>query len=445
MAATARKPARRIAFDYGGETSPAPEVGREPSWLRARRAAARALIAEGLPNLRVEEWKYTNLQPLAARRFARAGEPPPETVRALADRAALGASAHRVVLVNGRFDASSSALGTLPEGVEIVPLAAALARDDAGLGERLGASAALEDNFLAAYNTAFFGDGVLVRLAEGRALDRPLHLVSLGVAPDRPIAFHPRVVVELGANSRLSLVESHRGADGVYWSNPLTEIRLDEGAALRHYTLQSQTLEAHHLALTAATLARDARYESVVLAPGAALARHEIDVRLAGEGAEVMLAGCYLIGGTQHSDHTTRIAHLVPRCGARELYKGVLDGAAHGVFQGTIVVHEGAAKTDAHQLSRALLLSPGAEADAKPELMIYADDVKCSHGASSGSLDPLQLFYLRARGLDAATARALLVEGFVAEVLEAIADDAVRPYFARAAESWLAAHRGGAA
>lgn len=443
MAATARKLARSIAFGYGAEALTHGPAAVEPGWLTGLRATARELVGTGLPNQRIEAWKYTNLQAFAAVPFSRAAARPFDAPTALLERTTLGRPAHRLVFIDGRLVPALSETKGLPGGVMIRSLTDALKDPAAALDGRLGRLVDVTTNTLAAYNTAGFDDGAVIRLADGVALAEPVHLVFIASSSRAPIAYHPRLAVEAGEGSALTLVESHVGESGIYWSNPVAEIAVGRNAAVRHYKLQNESHEAHHLALTAVSLAREARYESVLLATGAALARHEIEVSIEGEGAEVRLDGAYLIGGTQHSDHTTRIVHKVPRASTREVYKGVLDGRARGVFQGTIVVEKGADKTDAHQLSRTLMLSAGAEVDAKPELMIYADDVKCSHGASSGALDPAQLFYLRSRGIDAAAARALLVEGFVAETLERIEDEALRLYFARTAGAWLSAHQGG--
>ena len=439
MAATIKKPARRIAFGYA-EATEAPRAPLQPDWLATLRAEARVLIAEGLPSPRVEAWKYTNLLPLAERRFAVVGDAPRDVAPGALARADLGRSAYRLVFVNGRFEPALSELGALPKGAALVSLADALVADPAALAGKIGRSGAVRNHVLAAYSTAFFADGALIRLDAGVVLDRPVHLVFIGAAGASSLAFHPRLIVEAGAGSQLTLVESHIGEAGAYWANPVSEIAVGEGALVRHAKLQDETMAAHHLALVDVSVAKNGRYESTVLALGAALSRHEIVVRLEGEYAEARLDGGYLIGGKQHCDNTTLIEHLVPRGTCREVYKGVLDGESRGAFQGTIIVHKGAVKTDANQLSRALMLSKGAEADAKPELEIYADDVKCSHGASAGALDPVQMFYLRSRGIDEDAARALLVEGFIGETIEGIADEAVHGYFAGRIARWLAGH-----
>lgn len=439
MAALARKPATTIPFGYGAEAVARPN---EPAWLTSKRAAARAVLAAGLPSPRVESWKYTNLQAFATQAFATLSDGPADAPLALLKQTTIDRPSHRVVFVDGRFAPALSNVGAVPSGVTIRSLDDAISSDEFVVARRFGALADASSNAIAALNAAHGSGGVVIALARGASLTEPVHLVFIATASDRAIAFHPRVLIEAGEGSALTLIESHVSEAGAYWSNPVAEIAVARDATVRHWTLQDQARDATHLALNAVSLAQGARYESVLLAIGAGLARHEFDVAIEGEHAEVSLDGGYLIGGTQHSDHTTRIVHKVGHASTREVYKGVLDGRARGVFQGTIVVEPGADKTDAHQLSRTLMLSVGAEADAKPELMIYADDVKCSHGASSGALDPAQLFYLRSRGIGEAAARALLVEGFIAETIERIADEKVRAYFTRAAGDGLRAHGG---
>ncbi len=443
MAATLKKHARRIAFPYG--EAAAARAPSQPDWLTRLRAEARAVIADGLPSPHVEAWKYTNLQPLAERRFAVVGDVSQDVVRRGLEKAALGRSAYRLVFVNGRLESGLSELGNLPKGVVISGLADAMAADSSAFAGRIGRSEVVRGHALAAYNTAFFADGVLITLEPGVVLDRPVHLIFIGVAGSSPIAFHPRLIIEAGAGSQITLIESHIGETGAYWANPVTEITVGQDAVVRQAKLQDETMAAHHLALVDVSVAKGGQYDSTVLTLGAALSRHEINVRLEGEHAEARLNGGYLIGGKQLCDNTTRIEHLVPHGSCREVYKGVLDDEARGAFQGTIIVHKGAVKTNAHQLCRAMMLSKGAEANAKPELEIYADDVKCSHGASAGAIDPMQMFYLRARGLDEATARALLVEGFIGETIEGIADEAVRAYFALRIAHWLESHARGPA
>jgi Fe-S cluster assembly protein SufD len=280
---------------------------------------------------------------------------------------------------------------------------------------------------LADLNTASFHDGVVVHLAAGTVMETPLHIISVGAAVDHPVDFHPRIVVVLEDGAQATIVESHCGVvDQPYLSNGVVEIRLGAGARLRHVKLQDEAPEGWHVALHAVTLAEDAFYHATVLHTGSRLARHEARVRLSGARAEARLDGAIIADGTSHLDDTILVAHDAPHCTSRQLWKSVLDGKARGVFQGKVRVARGAVKTDAHQLSRALLLSPQAEADGKPELEIYADDVKCGHGSAIGALDDDALFYLTSRGIDRRQARRMLIEAFIGEVVDGIEDPAVR-------------------
>ena len=438
---------RTIPFDY-----PAPDAGVAAAlpgaglpWLDALRTDARRRSADGLPSTRMEAWKYTSLAPLAALAF-----PPPAAEQP--DEAALGPGAFDAVagpgavFVNGRLSARHSRLEALPAGLRVTGLAEALAHDPAQVEGLIGDAAArnggLESDLLAAFNAAFAADGCIVETAPGAAVEAPLHLRFAAVPGSEPAAWHPRIVVRLGAGSRLTLVECHEGPAGTAtWSNPFVDIRIGEGASLSHVKLQVESESAYHTALTKAALAAEGRYESHLLALGARLARHEIHIRFEGEGAKCRLGGGYMAQGSQHVDNTTVIDHRVPACESREVYKGVLDDTARGVFQGRIVVREGAQKTDGHQLNRTLLLSPKAEIDTKPELEIYADDVKCSHGATAGEPEDDQLFYLRSRGLDLRTARALIVEGFLGELLAEVGHEPVREVLAARVADWIGGDR----
>ena len=317
-------------------------------------------------------------------------------------------------------------------------LAQGLADDPAGIEGLIGSAESLNGDPMAAFNAAFAADGCIVESAPGAVIDEPIRLRFVAAPGEGPLAYHPRVIVRVRAGSRLSLVESHEGPAGApTWSNPLVDIEVGEGARLSHVKLQIEGESAYHTALTKAALAGEARYESHLVALGARLARHEIHVRFDGEGADCQLRGGYMARDSQHVDNTTVIDHAVPHCESREVYKGVLDDTARGVFQGKIIVRQDAQKTDGHQLNRTLLLSRKAEIDTKPELEIYADDVKCSHGATAGEPEDDQLFYLRSRGLDLHTARKLIVEGFMGELLEEVGHEPTRAVLADCVAAWI--------
>lgn len=376
-----------------------------------RQAALEAWQAAGLPSRRDEAWKYTDVARFGVADFPLA-DPPARPAEA---PAAFGDSL-RLVLTNGFL---ADLPTKLPEGLSIRRLGGAPVPSELGrLLPRQGKS-------FAAMNGALFTDGLELRVAAGTRVERPLELLSLGQADEAALAFHPRLLVVLEAGASLTLVERHHGS-GRYFSNCVTEIALAEAASLSHLLLQDTPSEAVHLSLTALVLEARAAYQGVAVQLGGQLSRLELLPLLAGEGASFAIDGAYVGHRHQHLDNTTLVVHRAPRCSSRQVFKGVLDDHARGVFQGSVLVERGAQKTDGHQLSKALLLSDTAEMDAKPELEIYADDVKCGHGATVGDIDETALFYLRARGIDLPTARQMLIDAFLAEVVDCIADEAVR-------------------
>lgn len=439
MAAKTAKTAKIIAFADELEDIAARLPLRDLPWLAARRDAARArYAAHGLPTPREESWKYTSLNRLPRIGFTAATPAGEATVDSLPVGAAIAAECHLAVLVNGRFRADLSDLDRLPAGVTAQGMADALAERPEALEPHLGRIAGESGSSLASLNTAQIADGLYLNLAEGVTLDRPLHLISVGAAGDRPAAFHPRLLVVAEPNSHACLLESHVGAgDGAYFSNGVVEIALGDGAMLQHYKLQNDHPAAWHIAATGVDLAKGAVYDSFVLQIGGRLARNEIAARIFGPHAECRLNGTYLLRGRQHVDNTTLIDHAAPNSTSHEVYKGVVDDQARGVFQGKILVRKDAQKTDGHQLNKALLLSPGAEIDSKPELEIYADDVKCGHGATAGELDDDALFYLRARGIDRETARGLLIEAFIGEAIDEISRPTMRNALRDIVAGWL--------
>jgi Fe-S cluster assembly protein SufD len=342
------------------------------------------------------------------------------------------------VIVNGLYRADLSHIGDLPPGASLGGLAHMLDHDADWLEAHMGRIGGDEDAPLLALNTAFAGDGPVLRLDPGTVLEAPVEVTFLSVAEEGPAVHHPRALIVLGAGASATCVEHHLSAGGEsYFANCATEIVIGEGAALRHYKLQDEAYQAHHIAATVVRLAADASYDNFSLSLGGRLARNEIRVRLDGPGARCGLMGAYLAGGRQHTDSTTIIEHASPDTASREIYKGVLDGKARAVFQGRITVHKDAQRIEGHQLNRTLLLSDGAEIDCKPELEIFADDVKCSHGATAGELDDDALFYLRTRGIPEDQARGILVAAFLDEIVDEIADDGVREAFRQRVAAWL--------
>jgi Fe-S cluster assembly protein SufD len=350
----------------------------------------------------------------------------------------LDIDAVKLVLVNGRLRPEFSDLAQLPDGVTAVSLAEAVAGKSPDLEGMLRSAVSGHDMPMLALNAAYLSDGVVIDVEKGREIDTPIHLISIGVSDEEPIAFHPRNVLRVGTGAAVTVYESHIGLGGSYLSNGAMDIHIDEDALLRHRKLQNEAENGYHVATASVVLEARARYENYTLHVGGRLVRNEIHAVLNGNGADCNLYGAYAGRGNQHIDTTTFVDHAAPECTSREVYKGALDDNARGVFQGKILVRKGAQKTDGHQLNKALLLSEGAEIDSKPELEIYADDVKCSHGATSGELDEEQLFYLRARGIDEAEARDLLVAAFLEDSLDVIGDEDRREAFRSIISNWLA-------
>jgi Fe-S cluster assembly protein SufD len=408
----------------------------EPSWLVERRRSALARFGElGLPTRRQENWRFTNLRALETTDY------PPASVETAADETALtpyrlAGATHRIVLVNGRFAPALSAVGALPSGVYLAPLSAAL-RERADLAAALfDGSDSVANQPFAALNAAFAGDGFVLALEDGVALETPVEIIHLGHAA-APQAAHTRNAVLAGKHSRARIIESHAGT-GRYWRNLVTRVELGEGAALRHVALQDDSGEAINTGLSRVALATGARYESFTLTLGALLSRADAVVTIAGERAYCGIGGAYLLRGRQEATIATLIDHAAPGSETREVFKGVVEDRAHGVFQGKIQVRREAQQTNAHQLNKNLLLSPRAAIDSKPELEIFADDVKCSHGATIGDLDETAMFYLQARGIPEAEARRMLIEAFAADAIELVDDTAAQAYLRRHLDTWLA-------
>jgi Fe-S cluster assembly protein SufD len=419
--------------------------GQDLPWLsQLRETALQRFSASGLPTPRRESWKYTNLRPLEKVGFGADGAPracisidrAPSLLPAASD-------SHRLVFVDGHHRADLSTRGKLPAGAELTTLRELLAKNPAWLEGRAGSLAGEDALPLLELNTAMMMNGFVLHLAAGCVLHDPIEIVHLGGAGDRPLAYHPRNLIVLEEGSQATVIEHHTHmGEQPYYANNATEVSLAKGAVLHHYKLQADALNAFHTATLRAEVAADALYDSFCMTTGAQLSRSEVSVRLAGEGANCHLNGAYLVRGEQHCDNTTRIDHLVPNTSCSEVFKGVIDDRARAVFQGKITVHRDAQHTNGHQLSKVLLLSDKAEIDAKPELEIYADDVVCSHGATAGDLDHDALFYLRARGIPEATARAMLIEAFLAESVHNIAAQGICPALMSSIGHWLARRRG---
>jgi Fe-S cluster assembly protein SufD len=397
----------------------------EPTWIAARRQAGAARFeALGFPTRRDEAWKYTDVRAIARGDFALAADAEfsPATAAALT----LPIDAHRLTFVDGVFSAALSTLEDLPAGVTLTPLSRALEENHEAVGGPLGRLTGVEFSPFSALNTAFMEEGAVLRLAPGTVVEKPIILQFLSRAGEAPVMSHPRILVEAGGRSQATLVEHHVGEEAAAnFTNLVEEIMLDRGAILAHYKLQEAPLADLHVASIHVEQGRDSTYTSFNLNLGGALVRTDLISELNGQGATANFYGLFYGQGRQHVDSHTLANHNAPHTYSNENYKGILDDRAHGVFNGKVVVKRDSQKIEGYQSNANLLLSDRAEIDAKPELEIYADDVKCSHGTTTGQLDEEAVFALRTRGIDRQTARGLLTLAFAGEVLEEVDLDAV--------------------
>lgn len=428
--------ARPLPFDglIGQAASLASRRGAD--WLVGLNARARRRYElSGWPHAKTESWKYTNLNALAAAEFvlARDGEAKVPAGRVLP------VDAPRVVLVNGLLRPDLSELDRLGAGLTVARLSEMPHMEQGAVEDILRETSSTDGLPLAALNTALIADALVLEIADGVVSEQPVHVISIGAGGNA--AFAPRLMIRAGKYSVADVIESHVGADGLdgaaYFSNAVTQVSLGRGARLGHYKVQNEAPGAFHVALTTAVVADGAVYDNFVLSIGGRLARNEIRGRIAGGNVEYRVNGAYMGAGSQHIDNTTFIEHAAAGSRSREVYKGVLAGSARGVFQGKILVRPDAQQTDGYQMNRAMLLSDKAEIDSKPELEIYADDVRCSHGATVGELEEEQLFYLQARGIDREAARRLLVAAYIDDAIDEIHSEVARGAMKQLAAGWL--------
>ncbi len=411
------------------------ELGdRDPPWLRRIRKAAIARFAElGFPTARNEDWKFTNLASLTKALFQTFTRDELEHLyRGFAMRTPEDLEdldAYQIGFLNGHYAEALStfefSILTPPTGLILESLPQALMKDAARVQANLARHAKYDEHSFVALNTASLRDGAFICVPRGTVLNKPLHLLFVSTTPDGPIATHPRSLVVVGENTQVTIVETYVG-QGDYFTNAIVEIVAGENAIIDHYKVQRESKDAYHIATTAVHQAKGSNFRTHYIGLGGKLVRNEVHVRFDGEGAEATVNGLYLASGNQHMDNFTVIDHAKPHCDSHELYKGILDGKAHGVFNGKIFVRPDAQKTDAKQTNQTLLLSEDAVINTKPQLEIFADDVKCTHGATVGQLDPNQLFYLRARGLGLEEARNLLTFAFANDIIGRIQVEPLR-------------------
>ncbi len=388
-----------------------------------RRDAIQKFSEKGFPTQRDEAWRYTNLNPLTGTAFARSPRPVPDAaLRGRADDAAVNThGAITLLFVNGCFMPGLSDLDRLPSGVDLRELSAAAA-EEIFPAESVAADASIlsRDPFTA-LNTAFLQEGIAMTVRRGAVIEQPLHLLFFSDPGTEAFVAHPRIILNVEENAQCSIIEQYAAESGaIYFNNVVTDIRVDENAILRHVKVQDESTAAFHVSSVYAGVARTGTYDNHYIGFGAALVRSNIHGVLRGEGAHCTINGLFMPGGTQHMDHFTVIDHAVAHGSSHELYKGVLRDEARGVFTGRIIVRKDAQKTDAKQSNNNLLLSDRAMIDTRPQLEIFADDVKCTHGATVGRMDEDQLFYLISRGIDRAQAENILSYAFAGDIVSRI-------------------------
>ena len=412
------------------------EAADAPSWLRGVRERARDRFSElGLPTARKgnEKWKYTNVGPIANGGFVRPDGPPPGEVSEedLLRMTPWHEGWMNLVFVDGYY---SQRLSTPPaaNGVQVTSMADAIDRDDDLLRKHLARYPSLDDDGFTALNTAFVRDGAYVQIPEGKALERTVHLAFISTEREQATVSHPRVLVVAGRGSKATIVESYAGSPGSrYFTNAVSEMVVDTGADVDHYRLLMESEQAFHVGALRVHQEEESTFSSKVFEKSVGLGRYDLYSLLDGPGAWCTLNGLYLTSGRQHVDNYINIDHAKPHTTSRLNYKGILDGHSKAVFGGTVWVRKDAQKTDALQSDKNLVLSPNAEVDSKPALFIYADDVKCGHGATAGNIDEETVFYMRSRGIDLKTASQLLIYGFASEIIDTVQDEHLHGYLQR--------------
>jgi Fe-S cluster assembly protein SufD len=411
---------------------------QEPSGLRTLRQRAIERFAElGFPTTHEEQWKFTNVGPLATKTFTRGdGRARDIGGAALAPYGIGVAAAPQVVFVDGRYSPELSTLSGLPAGLVITNLNALIGSDPGRAERYVGRLASYQKHSFVALNTALFEDGAFVSVAPGTVLDRPIHVLYVSTTAGRMA--HPRVVIVAGEHAQVQIVESYAGiTEAEYFTNAVTEVSVGPAAVVDHYKVQRESFASFHMATMHVHLERDANFASHSLALGGGLVRNDIVAVMGGEGIDCTLNGLYAVDGDRLIDNHTTIDHALPHCGSHEVYKGILAGKSSAVFNGKIIVRPDAQKTDAKQTNKALLLSDDATINTKPELEIFANDVKCTHGAAIGQLDEDAVFYLRARGIGQLEARNLLIHAFAGQILDRVKIEPLRHELQRVLDAQL--------
>ena len=403
-----------------------------PSWLRDLRDSGWSRFNEtGFPTARRgnERWKYTNVGPIAKVDFGIAGRSSATMKGSFSDYDADGQQVYDLVYLDGRYSPELSSSTADSSGVTAASLASVASDKASGLEGQVGRYAPPDDDGFAALNTAFLYDGAYVNIAGGCSEKVTVRISYITIDGTKPKVSHPRTLIVLGRNADATVVESYSGPkESVYFTNAVTEISVGDGAQLDHYRLLLEGDQAFHVGTSRVKQEKNSSFSSASFALGTALARNDMEVLFGGSGGFCSLNGLYLTADHQHIDNLVSINHAEPYCTSRLNYKGILDGRSKAVFGGTVIVDKDAQKSDAEQTDKNLILSRQAEVDSKPSLLIYADDVKCSHGATAGHIDAGTLFYLRSRGLDLDTASKMLIQAFASEIIDTVKPEHLREY-----------------
>ncbi len=405
----------------------------QPRWLQRLRQDAFTRFSDvGFPTTHDEDWRFTNVSAVSGAPFDLAE--PASVAKKQLEPFGIAAFACQLVFVNGLFSKDLSAVSAMPKGVKIGSLAAQLVQDPASLEPHLGRYLNIERDAFAALNSAFLEDGIYVEVPAGTAVEAPIYAMFVTVPGSAPSMNHPRNLIIAGESSQVTVVEDYVSlgeAEGASFSNTATELIAGDNANVSHYMIVREGEKTYNFSTLRIQQGRSANVATHSLLLGGALIRNNVHPVLAGEGSECLINGLFMARGRQHMDNYMLVEHASPHCDSRQFYNGILSDQSHGVFHGRIIVHKDAQKTDAKQTNRNLLLSDDAQIDTKPQLEIYADDVKCTHGATIGQVDENALFYLRSRGLDEVSARHVLLLAFANECLDRMSSQQVRDHLER--------------
>ncbi len=402
--------------------------GWAPMWLAPLKKAAYSRFSElGYPNRHHEEWRFTIITSLLEKQYTLSASPSSIDESELNQLSFFHQDFPKLVFVNGKYSEQISDINGISDGVRVGSIAQILREEPTLLENHLGRYADIENQAFTALNTAFLEDGTAVIIPAGKIVDQPIHVIYISSDRDGNPISHPRTLIVAGAHSQSTIIESYVSRQGtVSFSNAVTEAAVGSNAIVDHYKLQRESESAYHIGSMAVSMSRNSNFSSHSITLGGSITRNEVTAVLADEGCECTLNGVYLANGSRVVDNHTSIDHAMPHCNSHEVYKGILDGKAHGIFNGKIFVREDAQKTDAKQTNKTLLLSEDAQINTKPQLEIFADDVKCTHGATVGQLSEDALFYLRARGIGMNEARSMLTHAFASDVIDRIKIESLR-------------------